>query len=306
MDIKQLEYFVRVAENGSFSRAALALDIAQSALSRQVRALEVELHETLLIRHGRGVALTEAGQRLHAHAVVVLQQMEAARNEMRAIQGEPVGHLAIGLPPSMVRALTVPLVGRFRAELPQAKLSIVEGFTNHLVEWLLAGRLDLALFYNPDPHPELEFRPVFTEGLCLIGPPEHERFETGPLSRPTLQFADLVGLPLILPERTQMIRRLLDRHATLQGTALEVALEVSSIPAIIDLVLAGHGFAVLPRSTVQHSTGPGRMAVRPLVDAMPPVVLSLAQPLYKRSTPLTRAASEILQDLLRSLAPPAA
>jgi LysR family nitrogen assimilation transcriptional regulator len=301
MDIKQLEYFVRVAENGSFSRAALALDVAQSALSRQVRALEVELRETLLIRNGRGVALTEAGVRLHAHAVIVLQQMQAARDELGAIKGEPVGHIAIGLPPSMARALTVPLVERFKAELPQAKLSLVEGFTSHMVEWLLAGRIDLAMLYNPDPHPDLQFLPLFSEGLALIGPPQHPRFTGGSLSQPVLHFSDLTGLPLILPERSQVIRRLLERHAALQGGTLDVALEVSSIPAIVDLVAHGHGFAVLPRSTVQHSAQPDRMAVKPMDDAMPQVVLSLALPLHRRATPLTHAASTILKDLMLSL-----
>ena len=301
MDIKQLEYFVCVAENGGFSRAALALDVAQSALSRQVRALEVELRETLFIRHGRGVALTEAGSRLHAHAVVVLQQMQAARDEMQAIKGEPVGHIAIGLPPSMVRALTLPLVDRFKRELPQAKLSVVEGFTSHMVEWLLAGRIDLALLYNPDPHPDLQFLPVFSEGLCLIGPPDHPKLAANP-GKP-LQLDDLTGLPLILPERSQVIRRLLERQAALQGTVLDVAMEVSSIPAIMELVAHGHGFGVVPQSTVRHSAQSGQLAARAMDAAMTQVVLSLAQPLHRRATPLTRAASAIVKDLMVKLGP---
>jgi LysR family transcriptional regulator, nitrogen assimilation regulatory protein len=82
MNLKQLEYFVSVAELGSFSKAAVVLDIAQPALSRQVRALEIDLRETLLLRNGRGVTLTQAGQRLFEHSVAILQQVAQAREDM--------------------------------------------------------------------------------------------------------------------------------------------------------------------------------------------------------------------------------
>ena len=108
MNLKQLEFFVSVADLGSFSKAARALDIAQPALSRQVRALETDLHETLLLRNGRGVALTEAGQRLLVHGHKLLQQAAQVREEMGAQRGEPAGRIAIALPPSLSRQLTLP------------------------------------------------------------------------------------------------------------------------------------------------------------------------------------------------------
>ncbi|HNB44131.1 MAG TPA: LysR family transcriptional regulator, partial [Burkholderiaceae bacterium] len=132
MNLKQLEYFVQVAELGSFSRAAQVLDIAQPALSRQVRALEIELHETLLLRNGRGVALTEPGRRLFEHGVAILQHVAQAREDMGASRDEPVGRLTVGLPPSLGRRLTLPLIDRFRSGLPRARLAVVEGLTAHL------------------------------------------------------------------------------------------------------------------------------------------------------------------------------
>src|SRR3990167_5725494 len=95
MNFKQLEYFVHVAELGSFSKAALVLDIAQPALSRQVRALEIELRETLLLRNGGGVVLTEAGQRLYEHGVNILQALAQAEAEMGANRDEPLGRITI-------------------------------------------------------------------------------------------------------------------------------------------------------------------------------------------------------------------
>ena len=101
MDLKQLEYFVRVAELGSFTRAAVALDVAQPALSRQVRQLEVELRQNLLIRNGRGAAPTEAGKLLLEHGRGILHQVERAREELGRVRGALAGRVAIGLPPSV-------------------------------------------------------------------------------------------------------------------------------------------------------------------------------------------------------------
>jgi len=98
MNLKQLDYFVHVAELGSFSKAALVLDIAQPALSRQVRGLETELRENLFLRNGRGVALTDAGRRLFDHSVAILELVALAREDLGTSRDEPVGQVTVGLP----------------------------------------------------------------------------------------------------------------------------------------------------------------------------------------------------------------
>ena len=126
MNLKQLEYFVRVAELGSFSKAALLLNIAQPALSRQVRLLETDLRVALLLRNGRGVVLTELGQRLFDSSVGILQLVARVREDIDTSRDEPAGRIVVGLPPSMGRLLTLPLVEAFRRRLPKARLAIVE------------------------------------------------------------------------------------------------------------------------------------------------------------------------------------
>ena len=111
MDFKQIEYFVQVAELGSFTRAASVLRVAQPALSRQVRSLEVELRQNLLLRNGRGVTLTEAGTRLLAHGRGILQQLQRARQDLEEQRGAASGLLSIGLPPSLSRSLTARACG---------------------------------------------------------------------------------------------------------------------------------------------------------------------------------------------------
>jgi LysR family nitrogen assimilation transcriptional regulator len=145
VDLKQIEYFVRVAELGGFTRAAAALGIAQPALSRQVRLLEVELRQNLLTRDGRGAVPTEAGRLLLAHGRGILHQVERAREELGRVRGALAGRVAIGLPPSLARMLTVPLTRAFRAQMPEAALSISEGLSTATHESLVNGRLDIAV-----------------------------------------------------------------------------------------------------------------------------------------------------------------
>ena len=299
MNFKQLEYFVHVAELGSFSKAARVLDIAQPALSRQVRSLETDLRETLLLRNGRGVVLTEAGQRLYEHGVNILQALAQAESDMGASRDEPVGRITIGLPPSVGRQLTLPLIDGFQRRLPRARLAIVEGLSSHISEWIATGRVDLGLLYNPEAQPALEITPVIEESLCLVsaaGAPD-----PADAAGAVLPLRRLPEFPLVVPERGHAIRKLIETQAVLAGIKLAIAWEVSSIAAIIDLVIAGYGHAVLHASAVAASGRADALRVRTLVEPRLVSTLCLAVSAHKRPTPLTRQATRLLTELVRSL-----
>ena len=296
MNFKQLEYFVHVAELGSFSKAALVLGIAQPALSRQVRALEVDLHETLLLRNGRGVALTEAGQRLYEHGTGILQALAAARNDMGAVRDLPTGRITVGLPPTLSRQLTVPLIAAFQRRCPLARLAIVEGLSSHIGEWISTGRVDLGLVYNPEAQSALEIAPVLEEALCLVSPASDAG--TGG----SVPLAALPGYPLIAPERGHSIRRLLENQAGLAGVRLQIAWEVSSVTSIIDLVAAGHGHAVLHASAVRGTARADQLWVRPLVDPRLATVLCQVTSAHRRPGPLLRQTALLLVELARAQA----
>lgn len=298
MNLRQLESFVRVAELGSFSKAARVLDIAQPALSRQVRLLETDLRETLLLRNGRGVSLTPAGRRLFEHGVQILQQVALAREDLGAERDAAVGHVTLALPPSMSRRLTRPLIEGFRTQLPRARVTIVEGLSAHIAEWITSGRADLGLVYNPEPSSALEITPLLREPLCLVQPAPARGKRPPP---GTLPLAEIGAYPLILPERHQSIRRLLETQATLAGVALDIACEVSSVPAIIDLVCARMGHAVLNASAVAASGREAELAVRKIVQPEIVSVLCLAQSATKPLTPLTRRARAMLEGLVADL-----
>jgi LysR family nitrogen assimilation transcriptional regulator len=301
MNLKHLQSFVRVAELGSFSKAARVLDIAQPALSRQVRLLETDLRETLLLRNGRGVSLTDAGRRLFEHGVQILQQVAQAREDLNTERDAAVGHVTIGLPPSIGRRLTLPLIERFRQQLPRARLTIVEGLSASIAEWIGSGRADLGLVYNPDAQPALELTPLLRERLCLVEPAAaRRRGEPKPLP-----LREVGAYPLVLPERHQSIRRLLQTQAAAVGVKLNIAWEVSSVPAIIDLVCARVGYAVLNASAVAASGRGSELAVRPIIEPELISVLFLAQPATKPPTPLTRRVARLLTELLDTPQPPA-
>ena len=299
MNLKQLEYFVQVAELGSFSKAAVVLDIAQPALSRQVRSLETELRQQLFLRNGRGVTLTDAGKRLFDHSVAVLQLMAHAREDLGASRDEPVGRVTIGLPPSMGRQLTLPLIDRFKKELPAARLAIVEGLSTHIVEWVTTGRIDIGLVYNPEAQPGLEITPLLQEQLGLVSHAPKGKRKRAAL--PPLPMKELSRYPLIVPERIHAMRRLLDTQAALAGIKLDIAWEVSSVPSIIDLVCAGYGYAVLTASGVAASARAGELVTRRLVDPTPVSVLCLAISAHRRPTPLTQHTMRLLTALVREL-----
>jgi len=264
MDLKQLEYFVRVAELGSFTRAAVALDIAQPALSRQVRLLEVELHQTLLTRNGRGALPTEAGKLLLAHGRGILHQVERAREELGRVRGSLAGRVAVGLPTSLARALTVPLTRAFRAELPDATISITEGLSAALQDALIAGRLDIALLYNAQPSPELEISVLHEEDLVLV---QHCTVDVIPsASAESITLAEVARLPLVIPSRPNAFRMQVEAEAANIGKRLNIALEIDGVSAILDLVAEGVGCAVLSRNAVRNSLRPASYTLRTITQ----------------------------------------
>jgi LysR family nitrogen assimilation transcriptional regulator len=292
MDLKQLEYFLRVAELGSFTQASHALNIAQPALSRQIRMLEVELRQNLLNRNGRGVTTTEAGKLLLEHCRGILHQVDRAKEDMGRVQGALAGRVALGIAPSASKMMTVQLTRQFRRQLPNATLSISEGLSLVMQEWLLAGRLDIALLYNPSPSPGLELSPLTNELLYLVGP-------RGPHpSDQPMPLRTLANIPLVIPNRPNTIRMLLESQMALIGCKPNIRLEIDGVPAILDLVADGAGYAVLTEHAILTSAQPDLYHIRRIVRPELRSRLYLATA-SGRITTLTQKA---MLDMIRAIA----
>ena len=297
MDFKQLQYFVQVAELGSFTRAAMVLKVAQPALSRQVRSLEVELRQNFFERNGRGVTLTDAGQRLLAHGRGILQQVQRAVLDLEAQRGAPVGRLALGVPPSVGRMLTAPLVNQFRERFPKATLTMVEGLSTYVLEWLVQGRIDCAVVYNAAPNTLLDMAPVLDERLYLVGARARRAAR---VLRASLN--DVATRELVIPSRPHSIRMLLE--TTLAGAGLKprIGLEIESVPAILDVVESGSLHAVLTRSALRGREA--QFLARPIhITKGQPLTttLWLATSAQRPRGPLLEQGSELIRQMLLSL-----
>ena len=297
MELKQIESFVRVAELGSFTKAASALDQPQPLLSRHVRQLEVELHQNLLIRNGRGVSLTEAGMVMLEHGRGILHQVALAQEELGSVRGALAGKVSIGLPPSLSKLVTVPMTLAFRKTLPQAQLSLSEGFSVVMVESLRAGRLDMAVLYNPPPSPELEMTLLHEDALILIAGKKSTQNHLK--LKPNMPLAALAELPLILPSRPNAFRLLIETEMLRVNCNPQIALEIEGLHAILELVNEGLGYAVLPAYTLKNFANPQNFTThrveRPKLNSQLMLVWSSKRPMTSTHT----AAQQLIQQVVR-------
>jgi LysR family nitrogen assimilation transcriptional regulator len=287
MDLKQLECFVRVAELGSFTKASAMLGISQPVLSRHVRQLELELKKHLLYRNGRGVTTTESGKRLVAHGKGILHQVELARQELEDAEISPVGKVIVGLPPSVGKLLTVSMVAQFRKQYRKASIGIVEGLTTTMQEWLLLGRLDFAMLYNPTPIPQLEYERVWSEELYLISP-----VLAGKKSTAKVRMGDLGRYPIIIPSRPNSVRNMIEAECSRQNVALDIVLEIDAIAAILDLVEKGFGHAILSRYAIHGRPMRNRLRAARIVG---PGITSDLVIATSKQRPLTRLAQRTIE-----------
>ncbi|MTH61539.1 LysR substrate-binding domain-containing protein [Paracoccus litorisediminis] len=294
MDIRQLSYFVRVVELGSFSRAAAYLHIAQPALSRQIASLETELKERLLIRNGRGVTPTEAGERLLGHAHSILDLFNRTHEDMENARLGRTGSVAIGMPNSLSNAISSALIRRLRAELPDAKVHILNGRSTQVQEWILSGRLDMAVMFDAPNSPMLEITDLVEERLHLFEPMPKGETE---IDGPTITLSDLAEMPLIITSRPNRIREILENEFARSGYKLQVASELDSLDATFDMVHDQIGVTVASLRS-RRMIGPARsLRVRRIVEPELALKVQLVQRSRRLNNRLHEAAFRILKDL---------
>ncbi|WP_108660133.1 LysR family transcriptional regulator [Acuticoccus kandeliae] len=291
MDVTQLKTLIHVAELGSLSRAADRLNIAQPALSRQIRLLEQELGTTLFERHGRGMIITETGSEILGHAVKVMAELEAIRNAAAAGRTSLHGTVRIGTTPTVAQFVTLPLVERIRAAHPLLAVRFASAFSGFLLDWLQRGELDVVVSYDPEPLPSLRIVPVMMEKLLFVGPADAD-FSLDD----TMAFSRLADCELILPSPRHGLRRLMDACATRAGIRLNTRVEVESFSGMIDLVRAGLGMTVLPLAPIHGLIESGAIRAAQLVDPTPERRLVLA---YRSDAPVDPAARFVGEEFRR-------
>jgi len=293
MDIRELRSFVKVAQCGGFSRAARELYVAQPALSRQIAKLEEQLGVELFTRHGKGVELTAAGARLVERAEVMLRYLEETADHVRSSAEEERGHLAVGLPPAIGSLVGPQLIQKFRQRWPKASLHALEGLSTSLQEWLLQGRIEVAVVYNQPLLEAFEVRPLFSERMVLVGPP-------GETSR-SQRLSALGEVPLILPGLPHSNRRLVEQVAAQNTVRLNVILEVDSVGLTKKLVAAGQGYSILAHAAVQQDIDRGELVGHEIERPGIRSTVALARLKERRSSRLALSWEKIVLETLEEL-----
>jgi len=289
-DLHKWRAFVAIGELGSLTRAALFLDSNQSLLSRQLNALERECGARLFNRTGRGVELSEVGERLFTRVKTLLSDAEQLEAEIRGEAREPAGRVTLGFLPSIAQ----PLVGRLFTEMrnrhPAVSLKVLEGSSGQVEEWLADARVDIAILYRYGPAlPETEQSLAVVDSY-LIGPKGDQRTAAEDVS-----FAALHELPFILPSAPNGLRTALDAMARQHHITLAPAIEADSLPLQKSLVATERLYTVLPLHAVWSEVADGRLQAARIID--PPFQRTVAMAFSKSKGParaVTAVASQIV------------
>ena len=260
-DLNRWRAFVAIAELGSLTRAALFLDSNQSLLSRHMNALERDCGARLFTRTGRGVALSDVGQRLMPQVRALLDAAEGLAAEVQGEAKEPAGRVTVGLLPS----IGYPLVGRLftdmRSRHPGIHLKVLEGSSGQVEEWLADARVDIAILYRYGSSVPDHEQVLATVDSYLIGP-KGDRLTAAD----DVPFARLNELPFILPSAPNGLRTALDSLAKHARIALSPVIEADSLPLQKSLVATERLFTVLPLHAVWTEVAEGRLQAARLVE----------------------------------------
>ncbi|MFT3802115.1 MAG: LysR substrate-binding domain-containing protein [Burkholderiaceae bacterium] len=293
MDLRQLSYFVALATQQHYGKAAKVLHVAQPALSRQIRLLEEELGLKLFERHARGATPTDEARLLLDRAVFLLRYAEQTRQDLLARQHEPRGPVAIGLSPGLAQQLTVMLTKAVLASLPEVRLRFIEGFAPSLQTMLSRGEVDVALLVEPVDHSNLSIVPLLEEQICLIGMPDDPR-----LRGETVQVRQLQGVPLVMTGLVRSgVRHELEAAAARDGVALHQLVEVETAEVARRLVLEGLGLTVHFAAAVGEDIAAGRLRAVPIDGLF--LQRSIARAADRPPSKATASVMALMRDLIR-------
>jgi len=256
MELHQLRYFVAVADEGSFSRAAAKVRVAQPSLSQQIRKLEAEVGQPLFDRLPRSVVLTEAGRCLIDYARQILASVGDARRCVDELKGEVAGRVAVGAIPTIAPYVLPELVVTFQERYPQVTLEIVEDVTDGITRRIEIGELDVALASTCHPSPTLQRESLGTEPLLMLVPEKH------PLAKKdVVEFDDLKSQRFLLLHEMHCLSQQVNHLLESRRLRPEIALAGSQLSTIANMVAASIGISIVPQMMVKHHATPGCVSV---------------------------------------------
>jgi LysR family transcriptional regulator, hydrogen peroxide-inducible genes activator len=247
MEIHQLRYFVAVAEEGNFSRAAVREHVAQPSLSQQIQKLEAEMDQRLFDRLSRSVVVTEAGKCLLEYARKILVEIAEARRCLDDLKRDIAGRLTVGAIPTMAPYVLPKLIETFQTRYPKVDLEILEDTTESLASRLEDGTLDIAIMSTCHQSPTLEPHPLGKEALLVLLPNQHRLAK-----RKKISWSDLKSEKFLLLHEVHCLSAQVGQLLVTHNLRPELALRGAQLATIAQLVATGMGVSLVPQMMVEH------------------------------------------------------
>lgn len=249
MDIRQLRYFLDIAETEHLTQSAQKLFVTQSTLSHGLRQLEQELDTVLFDRLGRGLKLSQAGAAFRVYAMRALREIEAGRMALADLSGLQSGRLTVGAFPTFLNTLVPATLAAFSQAHPKVQIEVRDLRAGPIEEQLLRGELDLGIAFHPAGHEDIETEPLFDERMLLVVRPGH------PLAgRNSLPMKRLAEQPLALLPRSFATRRLIDDSLRQAGVLQpRVPVEVESVEALLGVCRHSDLASIVPERAARQA-----------------------------------------------------
>lgn len=289
--IRQLQYFVGVYEEASFSKAAVREHCSQPALSAQIRNLEGILGRSLFERSVSGVTPTAAGLRFYGHSVAILRSVNAATLEMAEASGQIAGKVQMGLIPTVVRGLMPAFLPQFVESHPMIEITLIQGFSDPLARAVLNQEIDFAVVLEPPKHEGVEITRLADDTMVLISNPA-----LGLASGAPVKMSELPPLNLVLPSPNHILRHNIERRIWTKEINVARILEMDTVHGMIDFVANSAWATILPFTAVLCDIGSERIRINRISQPHLEANLYLIN-LNRR--PLSRASRAVVEDLGR-------
>lgn len=293
MDLRQLEIFVKVAELGSFSKAAAALFLTQPTVSEHIRTLEDELGVRLLDRLGRGAAATKAGELLLGHARRILALSSEARQALDRFQGRMSGELLVGASTIPGEYVLPTLIGRFKEKYPDISITLLIGDSQAVVDWVVEGRAELGVVGARLHHRGVEYKELMPDELVVVVPASHPWH-----ARTSISLDELRDEPLLVRERGSGTRAAFEAalaDARVELGSLRVVGEMGSTQAIKQAVKVGVGVSLVSRRAVEEECKAGLVGCLDVKDLKVTRSFYLATHKERSRSPLAEAFRVFLE-----------
>ncbi len=291
--LHQLKYFLCVAEEGSISKAASLLGVAQPAISQNIANLEHHFQSKLFTRSSKGVTPTHQGKILMDYARTILRQVDRATSEIRNLNEGASGEVIVALPSASAAMLAGRLIKKIAENYPDITLSVTESMSGRTSELITKGHADLALVPNGHLLQEVEAETVLIESLHFGG------LETGHLSGTgEVDFAEVCSYPLILPVKPNFVRGTLEHSAFDHGYELNIIAEQSSGRLLQSLLADGIGYSVLTWPSFYANFKKGGFFVKKVVNPEFPRPLTIAWQKQGLLSERVRAVRDALREVV--------